>query len=106
MHDISQVLIIEADRSFTKHKNELKPSRSKEAPSTVLTAPRSEWFVSTAGFTSVYTEPINDDLTLATNNIIWHINNKLTESKQPTSKQTRTSQKLFIHLSSKDLGDV
>lgn len=75
-------------------------------PGTVLAAPRSKWSVSIVGFISVYMEAINDDLTLGTNNIIWHINNKFTESKKPTSKQMRASQKLFIRLSSEDLGEV
>lgn len=105
-HDISWVLIIKADWSFTKSKNKLKPAGSKEAPGTVLAAPRSEWSVSIVGFISVYMEAINDDLTLGTNNVIWHINNKFMESKKPTSKQMRASQKPFIRLSSEDLGEV
>lgn len=90
-HDISRVLIIKADWSFTKSKNKLKPGGSKEAPGTVLPAPRSEWSVPIVGFVSVYVEAINDDLTLGTNNIIWHINNKFMESKKCTSKQLRAS---------------
>lgn len=102
-HDISRVLIIKADWSFTKRKNKLKPGGSKEAPGTVLPAPRSEWSVPIVGFVSVYVEAINDDLTLGTNNVIWHINNKFMESKKSTSKQLRASQKLFNPLSNKDL---
>lgn len=72
----------------------------------MLAAAGSEWSVPIVGFISVYTEAINDDLTLGTNNIIWHINNKFMESKKPTSKQMRASQKLFIHLSEANLGEV
>lgn len=105
-HDISWVLIIKAVWSFTKSKNKLKPTGSKEAPGTVLAAQGNEWSVPIVGFISVYTEAINDDLTLGTTNVIWHINNKYMESKKPTSKQMRASQKLLIHLSEENLVKV
>lgn len=92
MHDTPWIFIIKADWSFTKSKNKLKSDGSKEAPGAVLAAGKSESCLPSVEFISVYMKAINDDLTLGTNNIIWHINNKFMKSKKPRSKEVRASQ--------------
>lgn len=76
MHDTPWIFIIKADWSITKSRNKLKSNRSKEASGAVLAAEKSEWSLISVKFISVYMQAVNDDLTLSTSNITWHINNK------------------------------
>lgn len=72
----------------------------------MLAAGKSEWSLPSVEFISVYMKAINDDLTLGTNGIIWHINNKFMKSKKPRSKRGESFTEPFIELSYEVLGEV